>query len=278
MLLIADSGSTKTDWCLVKPNGERHVVSGKGINPHHIPSEQLDSTLQERIPPEINNNRISHLHFYGAGCGSELSRVSLANAFERKFSDARISIHPDYLGAARALHGRSRGSVAILGTGSSCCSYNGQDVTKGTSSLGYILGDEGSATDIGKRLLRSYYYGQLPLDLSVKLQGQGLSLEKTLRSLYQSSIPANYLAGFMNFMVENKQHSFVSGIIEQSFDEFFRLHVRQIHNKNEKLGVVGSVAYLFSDRFMHVAQQHGVNDVNMLQYPIEKLVEYHIGS
>lgn len=278
MLLIADSGSTKTDWCLVKPNGERHVVSGKGINPHHIPLEQFDNILQERIPSEVSDNRISRLHFYGAGCGSESSKTSLANAFEKRFVGTKISIHPDYLGAARALHGKNKGSVAILGTGSSCCSYNGQDVTKSTNSLGYILGDEGSATDIGKRLLRSYYYGQLPLDLSVKLQSQGVSREDTLRSLYQSSIPANYLAGFMNFMVENKQHPFVSGIIEQSFDEFFRLHVKQIHHEDEKLGVVGSVAHLFSDRFMQVAQQHSVNDVDILQYPIERLVEYHVNS
>jgi N-acetylglucosamine kinase-like BadF-type ATPase len=274
MLLIVDSGSTKADWRLVFSNGEQRHYVGEGINPYHILPENLAAAVDERVP-EIVPSEVLQLFFYGAGCANEHRNGLLAEVFSRKFFNAKVQVASDALGAARALFGKSSGVVAILGTGSACCLYNGEQVVASTSSLGYMLGDEGSATDLGKRLLRAFFYKQLPEHLSAQLLDRGVSRENMLHEVYHSAKPAAYLSGFVGFLLDNKDEEAVKSIVQSSFSDFFSCHVKQLYQQHMPLGVAGSVASLFSDIFLTVAQKYGVQEVDFLQYPIDKLVAYH---
>ncbi|MDR1227307.1 MAG: hypothetical protein LBK47_10520 [Prevotellaceae bacterium] len=275
MILVVDSGATKADWRLILPNGGQHSYAGGGINPYHILPEKLAAAVEERIPSEIVPAEVLHLYFYGAGCTSEHSNELLAEVLSRKFSNAKIQVASDALGAARALFGKKSGVAAILGTGSACCLYNGEQLVASTTSLGYMFGDEGSATDLGKRLLRAFFYGQLPEHLSKQLQQKGVSRDSMLREVYHSQRPAAYLSGFVDFLLENKEEKAIRDLISSSFSDFFTNHVERLRQPHLPLGTVGSVASLFSDIFLATAQEHGVQEVDFLQYPIGRLVAYH---
>ncbi|MDR0414940.1 MAG: hypothetical protein LBH84_05945 [Prevotellaceae bacterium] len=276
MLLIADSGSTKSDWRLVLPDGTRISYAGRGINPLHVPQDSLPAAVMERVPRELLGVQLRQLFFYGAGCSQTSATRTLAEAFGSLFAQAQVQVLPDLLGAARALFGCKKGVVAVLGTGSSCGVYDGHSVVKHSNALGYIVGDEGSAADMGKRLLRAYFYGQLPATLAMQLEQQGLTREQMLQAVYGGSAPAEYLAGFSGFLVKNRDSDFVRGLVRQSLDSFFGCHVKPLHSAGYQVGVVGSVGFLFADALNDVAQQHGLAPPEILRYPIERLANYHV--
>ncbi len=276
MILVVDSGSTKADWHLVLPDGAHVSYSGRGINPLHVLPDEILKTVLERIPAELHVQPVKRMFFYGAGCGISAATNILSSAFSDFFPEATVEVHPDFLGAARALFGKSRGVVAILGTGSACGLYDGSAIVSTSNSLGYILGDDGSATDLGKRLLKSFFYNRLPAPLSQRLAAQGVTREKVLQSVYHSDTPAVYLSSFLPFLIENRNDEVVKTLVVDSFNDFFVNHVRDICSGDFQLGVVGSVGFIFSDIFREVVKKHGVESVEFLQYPIARLAEFHI--
>ncbi len=276
MILVVDSGSTKADWHLVMPDGARKAYAGRGINPLHVPPADMLKTVQERIPAELRGLPVKRLFFYGAGCGASAATSMLASAFSQVFMEVQVEVLPDFLGAARALFVKEKGLVAILGTGSACGAYDGRGMVSSSKSLGYVLGDDGSATDLGKRLLRAFFYRHLPHKLERQLDEQGLTREKVLQSVYHSDAPAVYLASFLSFFVDNREDDFVREMLAASFNDFFINHVNQLRGFDDKLGVVGSVGFLFSDILRERAVCHGVEHVEVLQYPIGRLTQYHI--
>ncbi|MDR1023176.1 MAG: hypothetical protein LBL94_07910 [Prevotellaceae bacterium] len=278
MLLVVDSGSTKSDWRLVLPDGTRRSYAGRGINPLHVPQGSLPAAVRERVPCELQGVQPRQLFFYGAGCTQTAATCALAEAFTCLFAQAKVAVLPDLLGAARALFGRRKGLVAVLGTGSSCGVYNGSSIVRHSNALGYIVGDEGSAADMGKRLLRAYFYGQLPAALALQLAQQGLTREQMLQAVYRGSAPAEYLAGFSGFLVENRDSDFVRSLVYQSFGSFFDSHVKQMYSAGYQAGVVGSVGFFFADMLSDVAQKYGITSLEILRYPIERLASYHVGE
>ncbi|MDR1342802.1 MAG: hypothetical protein LBK18_06055 [Prevotellaceae bacterium] len=276
MLLVVDSGSTKSDWCLILPDGTRRSYAGRGINPLHVPQDSLPAAVRERVPCELQSVQPKQLFFYGAGCAQAAATRALAEAFMRLFAQAKVAVFPDLLGAARALFGSRKGLVAVLGTGSSCGVYDGSSVVRHSNALGYIVGDEGSAADMGKRLLRAYFYGQLPAALARQLAQQGLTREQMLQAVYRGSAPAEYLAGFSGFLVENRDSDFIRSLAYQSFGSFFDSHVKPLYSAGYQVGVVGSVGFFFADMLSDVAQKYGITSLEILRYPIERLAGYHI--
>jgi N-acetylglucosamine kinase-like BadF-type ATPase len=278
MLLIVDSGSTKSDWRLVLPDGTRRSYAGRGINPLHVPQDSLPTAIRERVPDELQGLQPRLLFFYGAGCAQTSATRALAEAFTCLFAQTKVEIFPDLLGAARALFGSKKGVVAVLGTGSSCGVYDGCSIVQHSNALGYMIGDEGSAADMGKRLLRAYFYGQLPATLSQQLAQQGLTREQMLQALYHGSAPAEYLAGFSEFLVTHQDNDFVRDLVCQSFDSFFENHVKPMYSAGYQVGVVGSVGFFFANMLSDVAQKYGITSLEVLRYPIERLATYHLGE
>ncbi|MDR2814007.1 MAG: hypothetical protein LBB79_05070 [Prevotellaceae bacterium] len=276
MLLIVDSGSTKSDWRLVLPDGTRQSYAGRGINPLHAARGDLLAMVRERVPRELQAVQPERLFFYGAGCTQASSTCALSEAFAHLFTRAKIAALPDFLGAARALFGSESGLVAVLGTGSSCGVYDGGNVVRHSNALGYIIGDEGSAADMGKQLLRAFFYGQLPAELAQQPELRGLTREQTLQAVYRGDAPAEYLAGFAAFLVKNKGNDFVRGLVRQSFANFFDGHVKPLCGVSRRLGVAGSVGFFFSDMLKDIAQSYGITSLEILRYPIDRLTDYHV--
>ncbi|MDR2938596.1 MAG: hypothetical protein LBU92_06665 [Prevotellaceae bacterium] len=273
MILVVDSGATKADWRLALPDGTHKNYASRGINPLHISPAEILQTLHERVPAELHNVPVQQLFFYGAGCGASAASDVLKNAFAEIFSSATIEILPDFLGAARALFGRKKGTVAILGTGSACGFYDGERIVKTSASLGYILGDDGSATDLGRRLLRAFFHGSLPASLSQKIN---VTRSEVLQNVYHSDSPAIYLSSFLPFFIENSSDNFVKKMLQDAFSDFFTHHVKNIHAAESSLGIVGSVGFLFADVLREVALLYGVENLVFLQYPVAQLAEFHI--
>jgi hypothetical protein len=275
MLLIADSGSTKSDWRLLLPDGTRRSYSGRGVNPLHTSPGNLAAAVRERVPRELHGVQPAQLFFYGAGCAQAAATRALSEALAGLFTQAKITVLPDLLGAARALFGKQSGLVAVLGTGSSCGVYDGGNVVQHSNALGYIMGDEGSAADMGKRLLRAFFYGQLPARLARQPELRRLTREQALHEVYRGDAPAAFLAGFAPFLVRNRDSDFVRSLICQSLDSFLGCHVKPLCCGSPRLGVVGSVGFFFADMLKEVALKYGITALETLRYPIERLTSYH---
>jgi N-acetylglucosamine kinase-like BadF-type ATPase len=277
MIVIADSGSSKTHWKVIKPNGEIVGFETIGLNPYHCSNEVYSQVLIQNFPPSVNSADISQVYFYGAGCASEGKSEAVRLALSFFFKQASIEVHSDLLGASRALFGDGSGLTLILGTGSSIGYFDGKIVTRITPSLGYILGDEGSGTDLGKRLIVAWQYGDLPKELSSALQEFcPLSLAQLLEKVYSTPLAAKFLSSFVPFMVSHVYHPYIQNLITQSFDSMVEKHlVKHPKFKTTQIGTVGSVGSIFSELLSSAVLKHEGKLFLTLRYPIDNLVEYH---
>ncbi len=284
MLLIADGGSTTTDWCLVDTGLEddnkrfKKFVS-KGLNPYNTSLEGIRKTIIEDVLPNIElvGDRLS-IYFYGAGCSTESKQNELFEIFSELFQTQNVLIEHDLLGAAKALCGDEEGICGILGTGSNSCLYDGKDVVENVRALGYVLCDEGAGTDIGKRVLTAYLRGFMPEKLSKEFAKIHPYTEtEFLNNLYKGAQPNYYIASFARFAVENKEEEYTRNIIKEAFQSFFDNQVIFYTNYNKyKLNIVGSIGYLCSDILREVAESYGVEVGKFIKAPIDDLVEYHL--
>jgi N-acetylglucosamine kinase-like BadF-type ATPase len=201
--------------------------------------------------------------------------VELERTFSNIFTKAKIEVASDLLGAARGFWGHSEGVICVLGTGASCCAYDGQKIIQQSNSLGYIMGDEGGGADIGKRLLRKFFYGELSDELTEDLRSHGLNRDEFLKQVYRSERPAAYLADFVLYLSKRKETSEVQIIIREAFQEYIDHHIRVVRRESMGVGFVGSVAYLFSDILEDLMIANHLPFNGVLRYPIEALCEYH---
>ncbi len=277
MKLIADSGSTKTDWRLIKSDNSFEQTTTIGLNPYYV--------LLEQIQAEIKNDKllsdylsdVNAIHFYGSGCSSDEKKKVITTALSGIFKKAEVEVQHDLLGAARALCGRKAGIAAILGTGSNSCEYNGKEIVTNIPSLGFVLGDEGSGAHLGKELLRAFAYGELPEELKKKFDFRyKTTVSEILEHTLQKPLANRYMAGFAKFLFHNINHPFVSEIVVRCFTEFFDRHICKYEShKNVPVHFVGSIAYYFGDRLRYVAEEKGVVLGNILEKPIAALTLYH---
>lgn len=274
MILIADSGSTKVDWRILKQDGTSKAVSTAGINPYFQSEEQILEELKCNLVPYVNTE-IREVYFYGAGVAADKIDV-LKNCFDKLFPGVESNAYSDLLAAARALCGNQAGIACIMGTGSNSCFFDGEKIVDNVPACGYILGDEGSGAVLGKRLISDYLKRQLPKDIAIKFDEQfGLNYGSIVDKVYRQPFPNRFLATFTHFLKENKDNPHIYNLLKNAFGEFFTRNISQYDFVNYKVNLVGSIAYYFSDIIIEAAKEHEMTIGKILKSPIDGLEEYH---
>jgi glucosamine kinase len=277
MILIADSGSTKTDWVLLDDKNQFRYKT-IGYNPYFVNSENIYHSLTEKLVPQIDPLTVDSVYFYGAGCSTH-DNVDIVNkALTRAFINSKVQVGHDMLAAARALLGNKRGFAAIIGTGSNTCIYDGREVEKNIDSLGYLLGDEGSGSYIGKKVVRDFMRGYLPKELNDKfVEKYHLTNDEIFNTLYNKPMPNRFLASFCMFADENKEHEYIRQIVRDSFNDFFKNLVSKYPDYDKySFNCVGSVGHAFKDLLQEMAAKYNMEPGQIINSPIDNLVEYHM--
>jgi N-acetylglucosamine kinase-like BadF-type ATPase len=276
-ILIADSGSTKAEWCLIT-NGRKRTFFTRGISPYFLNTEQIGQLIETELLPGLKNVIIADLFYYGTGCLDPKNAKSVKDALKTLFPKAHIDVGTDLLGAAKAVCGNNKGIACILGTGSNSCYYNGKKVVKNKPrSLGYILGDEGSGAYLGKRLLQYYLYETFDEELKSKFDARFTTTrEDILDNVYKKPLANRYLAGFTIFLAENRGHFMIENILEDGLNDFFFHHLCKYREVwTMPVSFVGSVAYGFKDVLEQLCESYEFELGKVLKSPMQGLVKYH---
>ncbi len=278
MILIADSGSTKTDWACVDENGAVSYFHSLGYNPNFISGPEIQEDILRNLPQGFIPGSVTEIYFYGAGV-SELEYDFMRETLSAVFPEvAKISVAMDLPGAARALLGDKPGFAAILGTGTNSCLYDGRDVTLNIDSLGFILGDEGSGGYIGKALLRDYARGNMPPEIYREVKGLvGKNAEEIIEQVYRKPKANRYCAQFCKWVGDNRhRHPYCNALMKNAFRDFFRNIVTLYPDYGKyTLNCVGSVGYYYQDLLGEVASEFGMSLGNIIKSPLDGLVKYH---
>lgn len=279
-ILIADSGSTKTDWVSIDlQTGTRQSVQSAGINPFYQTTEEIIPVLQSQVVPGFGAE-IQEIHFYGAGCADERSSMPVTNALKHCFPTANVvEVASDMLGAARGLCGHEPGLACILGTGANNAFFDGNRITHSIGSLGFWLGDEGSGSFLGKTLVVHYLQNELPDDLhqSFIKEYPGLDRLTVLDHAYKKPYPNRYFASYSRFIAENRTHAFMQALLRDAFGLFVKKYVlRHANAAQYPVHFTGSIAYYYQEILRTVLESNGLQPGRILKSPLEGLVDYHL--
>ena len=275
MILIADSGSTKTNWCVVE-NGKKVIsVLTKGINPYFQTEDEISAEIADTLIPHIEAYSIDSVYFYGAGCTSE-KKGMVKKSIAATLNATGINVDSDLLAAARGTCGRNAGIVCIIGTGSNSCFFDGVNIVKNISPLGFILGDEGSGAVLGKLLVGDLLKNQLPESLKEKFLRQfNLTAGEIIDRVYRKPFPNRFLASLSPFLAQNINIPEIHNLVKKSFYDFFIRNVMQYDYQNYNVNMVGSVAFHFKEILNEVAKDLDIQlDTFMIQ-PIDGLISFH---
>ncbi len=276
-ILIADSGATKTDWCLSGEDGYVEQFSTEGINPFFRTAESIIDEWQNGPLVQLIG-KVERLFFYGAGVVNDEKAQIINKALSHFFSGIIIEVESDLVAAARATLGNMSGIACILGTGSNSCQYNGTEITMHVPPLGYILGDEGSGAYLGRRLVADYLKKIMPGELSVRFREQYRpDYFDILSNVYHRENPNRFLAGFVPFIKENIEKEYCINMVKEAFDAFISRNVIQ-YSGFEKLPVcfVGSVAFYFQEQLEKVLHTRDLIPGVVIKEPLLKLIQYHV--
>lgn len=276
MILIADSGSTKTYWSLIKADGSCSHYYTQGINPFFQTEYEIEGFLRMTLLPQLETDEIGEIYFYGAGCATDKQINLVSSAFSKVFSYEKIEVASDLLGAARALCGNDPGIACILGTGSNSCYYNGKTIEKQVSPLGFIIGDEGSGAALGKRLVADCLKNQLPEGVKERfLERFKLTQAQIVENIYSKPFPSRFLASLSLFLIENINEPALYQIVYEGFADFFKRNVFQYDYKDKKVNVVGSIGYHYQNVLSKVAGDLSLQLGKIIQAPTDDLIKYH---
>lgn len=280
MILLADSGSTKTDWCIVDDHQNTRIIRTKGTNPFFQTEEEIAKEIRTSLIPELPATIIDNVYFYGAGCTSENTHI-LENSL-RKYLDITGSceVATDMLAAARSICGHLPGIACILGTGSNSCLYDGKNITKNVSPLGFILGDEGSGAVLGKTLIGDVLKNQLPQPIIKRFNEKfHLSSAEIIDRVYRKELPNRFLASFVPFLKENLSEPSIHQLVIGQFRSFLIRNVRQYDGWNRlPIGFNGSIAYYFHQPLKEALESEGMTLGRIIQAPMEGLIAFHTGK
>lgn len=276
MILVADSGSTKTEWCLADKGTRVKTILTKGINPVFENEGEICAELQAHLLPELEGSNIERVHFFGAGCAYEAVNKIVEDAIS-SLLHVPVEVQSDLLCAARALFGKGRGIACIMGTGSNSCLYDGDHIISNVSPLGFILGDEGSGAVLGKLLVGACLKNQLGEGMEKKfLERFSLTRPEIIDRVYRKPFPNRFLASLSIFLRENIDNSDVRTLVRHSFDEFFLRNVMQYPDYQIlKVSFVGSIAYYYQDVLKEVAAGRGIHVGNIVKAPMEGLLSFY---
>jgi glucosamine kinase len=279
MIIIADGGSTKTNWCLLNDEGNKIYFNTEGYNPYFVDGEYVIESLKKNLPEDLQFDKITEVNFYGAGVHNEEKANELKEAFQVIFHSSKIFVGHDLLAAARALLGTSEGFAAILGTGTNTCIYDGNDITYQIDSGAYILGDEGSGCYIGKKLLIDYLRNYMPEAVRQNFwETYKLTPDDIQENVYTKPLANRFCAQFSKFVYDNNVNiEYTRNLVKSSFEDFFKnLVSRYPDYQKYELNCIGSVAYNFRNVLEEVATEYGMKLGKLIRSPIDDLVKFHI--
>ena len=269
MKLIADSGSSKTDWMIYEGGITLKRFTTTGINPCILDYEQIKRILVEEFMPQVQGWSFNQVDFYGAGCKLPFSD-KIVDALREVTACENIMVESDMLGAARMCSAGSEGIVCILGTGSNSCLFDGEKIVSQTPSLGYILGDEGSGGALGKRLLNYVFKGALPENiLHSFMKKYQLKIEDVILKVYREERPNKFLATFTYFLKENIEKQEIMSLVEEEFNLFITRNILPYGRKDLPIHFVGSVAYHFQEILKHVVEKNGMKLGKIESHPLD---------
>jgi N-acetylglucosamine kinase-like BadF-type ATPase len=279
MIIVADSGSTKTTWCLCETESRQtRFVQTAGINPYYQGEKEIYSTLEKEftsVPGVVNS-----VYFYGAGCANSSVNAIVYNVLSNYFGVTRVEVESDLMAAARSLCGHGPGIACILGTGSNSCYYDGKSIVHHVSPLGFILGDEGSGGVLGRKLLSDILKNQLPSSLAEKFYSRyQTNVAEILENIYRKPFPNRYSAQFTRFIYENIEETALSDLVLNEFQRFFSRNVMQYPQSQKcEIHFSGSIAFYFPELLKKAAASLGVRVGKIVKEPMDGLIDFHLGD
>ncbi|TDQ13762.1 N-acetylglucosamine kinase-like BadF-type ATPase [Algoriphagus boseongensis] len=276
MILIADSGGSKTDWRVIHRGGRISQYRGVGFNPYYMTSEEMALQMRNDFLVGLSNE-IEEVYFYGAGCSSPERQEEVKEAISSLFPTAKIQVDHDLSAAAKATCGHLPGIACILGTGSNSCDYDGEKIVSTRPAPGYILGDEGGGGYVGKKFLQDFIYDEMPEKIrKMAIERFHITQHIIQDHVYRQPFPSRYMASFCRFITENKSDPYCYGLFYNAFQDFFDRHVSKYENYTSKpVNFVGSIAYYNSDILRKAALDRGIHVNIILESPIAGLTLYH---
>lgn len=282
MILIVDSGSTKADWISVDNNGKQLLekIRTNGLNPEILKEKKLYKIIRKSDVLMAHKREVTHVFFYGAGCGTENPKLLLKKVLEDIFVNAEVEVTEDTMAAVRATlnHDDEAAVVCILGTGSNCSYYDGSRLNQRIISLGYTLMDDASGNYYGKQLIRDYYFKHMPEAIRISFGDKyNMDADFIKYNLYKQPSPNAYLANFAEFLFLNKDSEYAQRMIKEGVRLFAKNMILQFKNEIQKVPVhfAGSIAFFSQNEIREVGEEMGFKVGNFVRRPIEGLVSYH---
>jgi len=279
MIIIADSGSTKCDWMLIdKKRKKAGEFSTMGFNPFFHTTREIFDVLNDHDEMQKIVDEVTYVYYFGAGCSSEKRKKVVRDAMQLVFRNADVTVEHDMLGAALATCGKESGIACILGTGSNAAYFDGKKLQDDVHALGYILGDEGGGSYLGKKLLADFLYGNLPPQMHDKLKEEyQLDKESIFEQVYFKPHANVYLASFARFLSSNQENYYIRRLVKQGLLEFLDIHVCRFENYREvPVHFVGSIAYFFDEILEENCERRGITRGKIMKQPVEGLVNYYL--
>ncbi len=275
MILVADSGSSKTDWMGYNP-AQNFTFSTQGLNPYFVNANDVVKILSKNKELSASAKHIKEVYFFGSGCSSPDKHEIISNGLSAFFTNAFISVDHDLIGSAYATCGNKKGLTCILGTGSNISYFDGKNVHETKHGLGYVLGDEGSGTYFGRKILVAYLYKTMPSDLSADFFKQfPIDKDIVIDNIYRKSLPNAYLATFSRFMFSHKNHPFIQKILRDGFQDFIDTNVKDYkEHKTLDCNFVGSISFYYQDELKSVFAENHIKVGKILQKPIDGIFDY----
>ena len=278
-ILIADSGSTKCEWCLLN-DGRKKAVITKGISPYFLKKEDISLLLQKELLPKLKQFEIDDIFFYGTGLKDDNNKRLIRSVLKHLFPASGVEVQTDLLAAARALCKKEKGISCILGTGSNSCYYNGRRIVKNSPGLGFILGDEGSGAYLGRKVVQYFLYHTFDEELMLAFNKKYNTSDAEIpEGVYRQQQPNRYLASFSLFLAENRGHYMIENIIEDGLNDFFFTHLCK-YNESwlYPIHFTGGVAYGFRDVVKELCDSYEMELGSILKRPMDGLISFHIAD
>jgi glucosamine kinase len=277
MILIAESGGTKTQWCGVSKMYETDIITTIGLNPNFVSQETIKDTIRKEVLPLLKSGEFSEIWFYGAGCAGESMEKKVQSAIMEVIPRTNVTVSSDLTGAAKSLLGNRSGYVCMLGTGSNSGFYNGKVIEYNVPPLGFILGDEGSGAYLGKIILADFLRGIMPATLAEEFRSRyGPEKDDVVSHVYRGIFPSRFIGGFVLFLKENIEEQYCRDLVRRSFEDFVRrnLNIYGIKGKTE-IVAAGSVAWSFREILEEVLAENDFILTEITREPILGLIKYH---
>jgi N-acetylglucosamine kinase-like BadF-type ATPase len=277
MILIADCGSTKCEWCVLTDSENKRILT-QGISPYFLTEQQICRLLETELIPQLREHPVARqVFYYGTGCTGPITVGVVTNALRELFPKATIFVTYDLVAAAHALCGNEKGIACILGTGCNSGYYNGKDIERNSPGLGYILGDEGSGAHLGKMIIRKYMYGDFDKEMKKRFEQRfAISEQELLHNVYTLPLANRYIGSFSIFLSENRGHPLVEEILLEGLGDFFRVHISSYSQYKEvPVHFTGSIAWGYSDVLQQLGSTYGVEIGKIIKEPMDGLLDYY---